>query len=348
MRIYEKKNFPRTARDFAKMMEKGTLSFDNAVQRSFVWKNTTKDNRMSMLIDTMIRGFCVPPMYCNCIFEDATNKVYDFVDGKQRVMTVIKFLNDEFPLVGIPTFTLDNGEELDINGRYFSELPEDFQDNIKMFNFTVNYYENMEQDDIEELFCRLNNGKPLSAIELTRANAKSKNQIRTIASHPIFDIALNEKGMAKYDNEDIAIKAWIMLFGNTKSFETKVVRPIMQDTDISDYEVNTINECFDYLLDVYNKIKEKDTKESIRVCKKIVKKTHFLSLLSIIDKALSDDINLDLTSDWIMEFFDYSKGASINEEYNENSKAGSAKADAIKKREAALMESFESYLSLNQ
>ena len=89
MRIYEKKNFPRTARDFAKMMEKGTLSFDNAVQRSFVWKNTTKDNRMSMLIDTMIRGFCVPPLFCNCIFVDATNKVYDFVDGIQRVLTVI-------------------------------------------------------------------------------------------------------------------------------------------------------------------------------------------------------------------------------------------------------------------
>ena len=130
MKIYEKKNFPRTSRDFKSMLERGTISFDNAVQRSFVWKNTAKDNRMSMLIDTMMRGLCVPPLYCNCIFTDPKDKVYDFVDGKQRVMTVIKYLNDEFPLIGIPTFTMEDGSELDLNGKRFSELPEDFQDNM--------------------------------------------------------------------------------------------------------------------------------------------------------------------------------------------------------------------------
>ena len=45
MKTYERKSFPRTARDLKVMYEKGNLSFDNAVQRSFVWKNTTKDNR---------------------------------------------------------------------------------------------------------------------------------------------------------------------------------------------------------------------------------------------------------------------------------------------------------------
>lgn len=47
MQIYERKSFPRTARDLKTMFEKGNLSFDNAVQRSFVWKNTSKDNKMS-------------------------------------------------------------------------------------------------------------------------------------------------------------------------------------------------------------------------------------------------------------------------------------------------------------
>ena len=70
MKVYERKSFPRTARDLKVMYEKRNLSFDNAVQRSFVWKNTAKDNRMSMLIDSMMRGLPVPPMYCNCIFEE--------------------------------------------------------------------------------------------------------------------------------------------------------------------------------------------------------------------------------------------------------------------------------------
>ena len=83
MRIYERKSFPRMSRDLKSMYDKGNLSFDNAVQRSFVWKNTTRDNRMSMLIDSMLRGFPIPPMYCNCIFTDAKNKLYDFLDGQQ-------------------------------------------------------------------------------------------------------------------------------------------------------------------------------------------------------------------------------------------------------------------------
>ena len=345
MKIYEKKNFPRTSRDFKSMLERGTISFDNAVQRSFVWKNTAKDNRMSMLIDTMMRGLCVPPLYCNCIFTDPKDKVYDFVDGKQRVMTVIKYLNDEFPLIGIPTFTMEDGSELDLNGKRFSELPEDFQDNIKLFSFTVNYYENMDQDDVEELFRRLNNGRPLSAIELTRATANSKKMIREIASHKIFQAALNEKSMAGYVNEDIAIKTWILFYGDTKSFETRIVRPTMRDSIITDEQTQEILQCYDQLLEEYELIKKKETKESARVCRKIFKKTHMLSLMPIIRKSIADSAGAEKVADWIEEFFKPTKEASVMEQYNENAKAGSAKAEAIKAREDALEESYSQYMA---
>ena len=206
MKIYERKSFPRTARDLKVMYEKGNLSFDNAVQRSFVWKNTAKDNRMSMLIDSMIRGLPVPPMYCNCIFEDIKNKTYDFLDGKQRVTTIVKFLKDEFPLVNIPTFEDEEGNEQDFNDLVYSQLPEDVQDTIKTYSLTVYYYENMDQEDAEEMFRRLNNGKSLTAIELTRANAISGEKIRKIGNHNLFNIAMSEKSLASYANEDVVIK----------------------------------------------------------------------------------------------------------------------------------------------
>lgn len=345
MKIYEKKNFPRTSRDFKSMWEKGTVSFDNAVQRSFVWKNTTKDNRMSMLIDTMMRGLCVPPLYCNCIFTNPKDKIYDFVDGKQRVMTVIKYLNDEFPLVGIPTFTLEDGTELDVNGKRFSELPEDFQDNIKLFSFTVNYYENMDQDDVEELFRRLNNGRSLSAIELTRATANSKKMIREMASHKIFQTAFNEKAMAGYVNEDIAIKTWILFYGDTKSFETRIVRPTMKNSIITDKQTQEILKCYDRLLEEYELIKKKETKESARVCRKILKKTHFLSLMPILRQSIMDAADVGKMADWIEEFFSPVKETSIMEQYNENASVGSAKAEAIKARENALRESYYGYMN---
>lgn len=343
MKVYEKKNFPRTSRDFKSMLEKETITFDNAVQRSFVWKNTAKDNRMSMLIDTMMRGLCVPPMYCNCIFTNPNDKKYDFVDGKQRVTTVIKYMQDEFPLVGIPTFTMEDGTELDLNGKRYSELPEDFQDNIKVFNFTVYYYENMEQEDVEELFRRLNNGKSLTAIELTRVTAKSKEMVRKIASHPIFDTALNESSLAGYANEDIAIKSWILLFGDTKSLETKVVRPTMQDTIITSDEADKIIQCLDKLLEVYNFLKNEGEKEDIKVCKKIVKKTHLISLVPMMEHCIDEQKETEEVAEWLREFFGAKGAATISDTYNENAKTGSSKPEAIRARMDALEESYRNF-----
>lgn len=315
MKVYERKNFPRMAKDLKVMYEKGGLSFDNAVQRSFVWKNTPKDNRMSMLIDSMIRGLPIPPMYCNCIFEDSKNKIYDFLDGKQRTTTIIKFLNDEFPLINIPTFEDEDGTEVDLNGKSYSQLPEEYQDRIKTYSLTVNYYDNMEQEDAIEMFRRLNNGKSPTAIELTRANAESINEIMKLGSHELFKIALSERSLAGYANEDIVIKTWILLYGEKKSFETKNVRPIMKTANISEEQVEKINRIFDLYIEVYNILL--DEKER-NIARKLLNKTNMISLISIFDNGIDNDITARVVKDWIYSFFGNEKGnVSTNEKYND-------------------------------
>ena len=67
-------------------------------------------------------------------------------------------------------------------------------------------------DEINEMFWRLNNGKPLSAIELTRVKAKSIDQIRALSKHDIFTSALSQKALNRYTNEDIVIKSWAALY----------------------------------------------------------------------------------------------------------------------------------------
>lgn len=343
MKTYERKSFPRMARDLKVMYDKGNLSFDNAVQRSFVWKNTSKDNRMSILIDSMMRGLPIPAMYCNCIFEDIKNKTYDFLDGKQRTTTIVKFLNDEFPLVNIPTFEDEDGIEHDFNGLTFSQLPEDMRDTIKTYSITVYYYENMEQEDAEEMFRRLNNGKSLTAIELTRANAVSKTEISQLAKHEMFNIALSEKSITAYANEDVVIKTWILLYSTKKSFETKNIRPVMRETVITKDQVEEINRIYDAFLKVYKILQNA---EQSKVVKKILGKVHLISLMSILKKTIHENINIELVEKWLITFFGTgTRFVSINNKYNEYSKGRVAVTEeAVELRGKILLENFEEFL----
>ena len=343
MKTYERKSFPRMARDLKVMYDKGNLSFDNAVQRSFVWKNTSKDNRMSILIDSMMRGLPIPAMYCNCIFEDIKNKTYDFLDGKQRTTTIVKFLNDEFPLINIPTFEDEDGIEHDFNGLTFSQLPEDMRDTIKTYSITVYYYENMEQEDAEEMFRRLNNGKSLTAIELTRANAVSKTEISQLAKHEMFNIALSEKSIAAYANEDVVIKTWILLYSTKKSFETKNIRPVMRETVITKDQVEEINRIYDAFLKVYKILQNA---EQSKVVKKILGKVHLISLMSILKKTIHENINIELVEKWLIAFFGTgTRFVSINNKYNEYSKGRVAVTEeAVELRGKILLENFEKFL----
>lgn len=343
MKVYERKSFPRTARDLKTMYEKGNLSFDNAVQRSFVWKNTTKDNRMSMLIDSMIRGLPIPPMYCNCIFTDPSKKIYDFVDGQQRTLTIVKFLKNEFTLINVPTFEDENGNEFDFNGLTFSQLPEEYQDVIKTYSITVYYYENMEQEDVEEMFRRLNNGKALTAIELTRVKATSGNKIRKVSKHKLFQFAMTEKVIAAYSNEDVIIKTWILLYGDKKSFETRSVRPILESTDIEDSQIEKINRCLDLFLGLYEKL---DINSDKKLIKKLFNKNNMISLMSVFEKCANENIDIDSVRVWAKNFYNVAeKELSMNAGYNAISKGRAAVTEgAVLERKDILLKSFSDFL----
>lgn len=348
MKVYEIKHFPRKSVDLDKMLKDGKLSFNNASQRSLVWKNTEKDNRKSLLIDTMMRGLPVPAMYCNCLYDPAApkTKIYDFMDGKQRTNAVVDYINNKFALVNVPLFNMDDdaaddeGSDniMNLNGKFFSELPEEFQFAIKTYSFNVYYYENLNQDEVDEIIHRLNNGKPMSAIELTRIKAKSNDIIKEVGNHALLKEILKQEAFDRYTNEDIVIKSWIMQNAEEPSLETKDVRSIMESAEISEKEKEDLVASFDRLYEVYKIILVEDEK----IAKRIITKTHLVTLMPIINRAIKEQTVEDF-AEWLKCFFDGKRGASISKEYNESASRGSARKDAIKKRLAAMEYSYKTF-----
>ena len=121
-----------TAKKLKKMVDKGTMTFDNAIQRGLVWKN----DRKSLLIHSMIVGYPIPPFYA----EKNENGNMDMLDGKQRSNTIREFLDGEFALVDLPETENESSELIDLNGKKFSDLPQEFQDNITDYSLTLYFF----------------------------------------------------------------------------------------------------------------------------------------------------------------------------------------------------------------
>jgi hypothetical protein len=343
--VLKKANINWTAKQLAKMVSNGSIKFDNAIQRSLCWDN----NRKSLLIHSLIENYPVPPLYT----VKSNNGVYDGLDGKQRATTIKEYINNEFALSdNIPEITLENGFRDNISGMYFDQLAEEIQDRIKDYSLTIYFFtDEITDDEIHELFYRLNNGKSMSSIELTRVKAKSIDTIRKIGKHPIFTEAITEKAIQKYTNEDIIIKAYITLFCDEKSLETKAIRPIMETADITEDQENQIDAVLTRIADAHTYInilieKEEDTdrkKLLKKVNKRLYTRTHLISICPIVNQSIVDDISIDEFSEFLIDFFSGEDGATNSDIYNVASETGSAKPENVTKRLEVLQEAYNSY-----
>lgn len=338
--MIKKATIPWSAKQLTRSIEKGTIDFDNAVQRGYVWDNARK----SLLIHSMIEGFPIP-----AFFAAKNNGIYSMLDGKQRSNAISKFMNNEFELEDVPEVTLEDGTTVDINGLTFEELDEELQDRIKDYSLTVYYFEDITDEEINDMFFRLNNGKPLSAIELTRVKAKSLETIQEIANHDIFKNALTEKAFNKYTHEDLVIKSWIVLYNDYPSLETKYVRPVMAEVEITDEQKENIIEVYDKLLEVYLALKETGDKTDNRVAKRILTRTHMISLLPLVNKLVnSEEWNTEQFTEWVRHFFGTTKSTTIDEEYNAAARAGSGKVENVRKRLEVIDNNFKEFVIKGQ
>lgn len=353
MATLNRANITWNAKQIAKMANNGTLRFDNIIQRSYVWEQTRK----SELIHSMIEGYPVPAFYARRV----DGKVYDFLDGKQRINAIRGFINGEYALMGIANVEVANDdgttEEMDLNGMKFDDLPEQVQDSIKDYYFTIYYYENITPEQIRTMFKKLNNGKPLSTKERNIANCTDIVTVTDIGKHPIFSDILTQKGIDGRKQLPMVMKVYMMLndFIENVSFESKPFNEVMQDTKMTEAQKEEIIAVLNRYHMIYNHVAEVEDKKMAKfIQKKMATEVHMISLMPFIKKSINENVNPDLLVGFMKEIFCQNIGSDgkiegvyyvVSPEYDAACKSGSAKNANIIRRNDELQKAWDRYFA---
>jgi 5-methylcytosine-specific restriction endonuclease McrA len=190
-------------------------------QRLKVWD--LKQNQM--LIDSIIRGIDIPKIYLRK--KDNGRFKYEIIDGQQRMKAIWDFLNNEYPLDSKAKSVIFDEKQYEIANKYYEDFDTTFQVE-KFHRYSLDIIEILDatDDEISDLFYRLNNGTPLSPAEIRNAKpGKIKHFIKTIASkNPFFKkVSFKNKRFA-YDQ----VTAQMMLLEINKGFADTRNKPLLQ------------------------------------------------------------------------------------------------------------------------
>jgi len=134
-------------KDLCDRLNKGKLESQSDFQRNYVWEK--KAELRSKLIESVLLKVPIPVIYTAEL--DSGNEVV--VDGQQRLRTLLDFCKkDGFKLSKLKILE-------DLNGKGYSELPEQLQDAIDSYPLRVIRIEKESHPDIKfDIFERLNRG----------------------------------------------------------------------------------------------------------------------------------------------------------------------------------------------
>lgn len=322
-----------TAKGLKKQMEKGRVNFDNAVQRNLVWD----DSKKSLLIHSMIYGFAIPGFYFT---YDKDADLYDSLDGKQRCNAIVTFMNDEYALTddAPPVFDEDvepdeygNRPLVEIKGKLYSELPQWIQDAIADFNLSIYYFENVSEEDVKEFFRRLNNGKPLTAVELTRVSTPSLKDFQELASHNAVQMVVTDAAKRRFTDENIAMQVYNMVTSDAPDFSTKAFREWAKSVQVDeDIKFKVENAMTSYLAftDSLSPLNDK------KIMKAIKTRTHFVCAVYFCYLALDAGMTQDEINNTLKDFF--SGKPTVSDQYNQTVGSGSAKPHSVQTRQRVI------------
>jgi len=159
-----------TIQEIVDMDTKNHLQVDAEYQRGAEW--TVKQDRL--LIDSLFRGYTIPLFYLHkktISSSWATNTNYYIVDGQQRKNAIVRYVKNGFSMfdptkdskTGLAHF--QKGQPIAWAGKAFDALPDTLRSQFLAIPLQVILVETDDDNELRDLFIRLQGGLALSAQE---------------------------------------------------------------------------------------------------------------------------------------------------------------------------------------
>ena len=254
-------------------------------QRPPVWRKSQKQ----LLIDTILRGYDIPKVYWRKIGQDQ----YEVVDGQQRIRAIWGFMEGEFCLPD--DAGLIDGEN--VAGASYRTLPSSLRIRFDTYSLEIVIVSNVNQDEVQDMFLRLQSGTPLNAQEKRNAySGQMRDFVKQLADESQFfhSVAFNN---TRYAHDHVAAQLTRLAIAggptNIKNLDLNKMYEEHRSFDSQSASAKSVRRVLRILLDVF----PEETPEMERY--------NVVALYCVISEILENHVIAEIQSDlkgWFLDF----------------------------------------------
>lgn len=194
-------------------------NFEPSYQRKGdVWSESKK----SFLIDTVLKNFPIPPIFLHQHINPENGKtMYDVIDGKQRLGSILAFINNE--ITTPDDFHSDDFGTPELSGITFKDLDNpsltEWKKIFWRYDITIEYIDTDNIEIVNNIFDRLNrNGEPLTKQEFRKAkyhNSPFYSLIHKLSQEPTLSPILDKLQRNRLEDEEYITELLISSISNS-------------------------------------------------------------------------------------------------------------------------------------
>ena len=152
-----------------------------AYQRGPVWSVS----QQQLFVDSILRGYDIPKLYLRS--NPRQQYEYEIIDGQQRLTAIWRYLDNKYAL----SDESDAVQGHQIAGELFEDIHDDLKQELQAYELSIVVVEDAQDDEVEDMFLRLQNGVPLNSAEKRNAISGQMRDFihKTAETHKLMEVA---------------------------------------------------------------------------------------------------------------------------------------------------------------